>query len=465
MQKLAGISPCVVPFRLNEATAEMPLAEPTLSEAQAPYSEASWALLERMVASPQLKRAARLREFLLFVGRRALKQDCGQVHEQEIGCEVFGRPPGYDTSTDNIVRVNASELRKRIEDYFESDGKAETLILEIPRGSYKPVFRQRAAKAEPVAEEPDFALKEKAEAGAAVKPRPMLYARLLAASGVAILALSVACGGLWTENRAMRRSMYAWKSTPALNSFWSGFLDSRQNTDLILADTSFALIEDITRKPVSLDEYLSRNYVARVASPDLSQDRQNDLRMISQRNNGSLGDFRGAQRIIDLDPLGKSVHLYSARDYTPALVKQDNVILIGARKSNPWVDLFAGSMNFTADSDPKRLKDFIVNHAPLPGEAAIYETPEDQQSTGYAVVAYLPNPQHGGNVLILAGLGSQDTEGAGEFITSEDQLSNFKKLLRVTSLPYFEVLLKTTHLNSTPISTKVVAYRTYPGSH
>jgi hypothetical protein len=118
-----------------------PLRESALPEEELSYSEACWALLERIVASPQLRRAARLREFLMYVGQRSLKDGLDQIHEQEIGSNVFGRPADYDTSLDNIVRVNASELRKRIEDYFESDGAAEPLIMEVPRGSYKPVFR------------------------------------------------------------------------------------------------------------------------------------------------------------------------------------------------------------------------------------------------------------------------------------------------------------------------------------
>ena len=65
-------------------------------------------------------------------------------------------------------------------------------------------------------------------------------------------------------------------------------------------------------------------------------------------------------------------------------------------------------------------------------------------------------------MLIIAGTDSAATEGGGDFLTSEDQLSRFQKVLHVTTLPYFEVVLKTSNLNGTPIDAKVVAYRTYP---
>lgn len=123
----------------------------TPKETEAPAVEACWALLERIGASPGLRRAPRLREFLDYVARRSLHDGCMQIHEQEIGIAVFGRPDTYDTSVDNIVRANATELRKRIEAYFESEGAHETLIVDIPRGSYVPVFRFRPAPAETVA--------------------------------------------------------------------------------------------------------------------------------------------------------------------------------------------------------------------------------------------------------------------------------------------------------------------------
>ena len=107
-------------------------------------SETCWALLERVAASEQLRRAARLQELLLYLGKRSLKDGFSRIQEQEIGSKVFGRPESYDTSIDNIVRTNVSDLRKRIQTYFNAEGLHEPLVMEIPRGSYIPVFRKRA---------------------------------------------------------------------------------------------------------------------------------------------------------------------------------------------------------------------------------------------------------------------------------------------------------------------------------
>jgi hypothetical protein len=97
------------------------MTEPTTQSIEEPIeSEICWALLERVAGSTQLRRATRLKELLLYVGQSSLKEGRDQVHEQEIGARVFGRQEGYDTSVDNIVRTNVSDLRKRIENYFRA---------------------------------------------------------------------------------------------------------------------------------------------------------------------------------------------------------------------------------------------------------------------------------------------------------------------------------------------------------
>ena len=446
------------------------MTERTADELALKNEDASWELLERVVNSARFQRAARLREFLLYVGRRSIREHCDQIHEQEIGAEVFGRPPNYDTSVDNIVRVNATEVRKRVEAYFEAEGAEEPFLLEIPRGSYKPVFRARMAEPLPPLILPEI----EPETNAAPQPAPAPEAampqrtnrQVLTVAGLVILVLSLACVALWIQNRNLHRSLYIRDSNPALASFWSQILDARPETDVVLADTSFALIEDILKKPIPLKDYLDRRYVSQIQAGDeqLSQDRRDDLNLILARNYGSVGDFRVAQRIAALDPMAHNIHVDYALEYTAALLKQDNVILIGSRKSNPWVDLFTSNLNFTIDYDPDRRVSLVRNRTPAQGEQETYAAPPPpDSSSGYSVVAYLPNGQSG-KVLIIAGTGSEATEGAGEFITSEEQLSNFLKLLHVDKLPYFEVLLKTTHLSATPLNSTIVAYRTYPAA-
>lgn len=82
------------------SVAQKPVLETDDSE---PSIEERLALIERVAASEQFSRSARLRDFLLYVGRRSLKEGSPEIHEQEIGAKVFGRPESYDRTSDNIV--------------------------------------------------------------------------------------------------------------------------------------------------------------------------------------------------------------------------------------------------------------------------------------------------------------------------------------------------------------------------
>ena len=125
---------------MTKAAAEQELAEISASE--------RWELIERIRDSQKFKRAERLRELLLYIATQSIKAGINSIPEQEIGEAVFGRPSDYDTSLDNIVRVNASELRKRLEHYFLNEGAQETLVVEIPRGAYLPIFYRREIQGE-----------------------------------------------------------------------------------------------------------------------------------------------------------------------------------------------------------------------------------------------------------------------------------------------------------------------------
>jgi hypothetical protein len=437
-------------------------------------TEECWALLQRIAASNHLRRATRLQELLNYLGKRSLKDHCDIVHEQTVGVEVFGRQQGYDTSSDNIVRTSISELRKRLDAYFSTEGANESLIMEIPRWNYVPVFKHRLV---PTPALPEFPLA--AESLAVEIPDPNVeiepVSRQRQATGVALVGgwavailLAVGCLFLWNEYHtasaryeALHRTLYAWQYEPSVAQFWTSFLGAKPDTDIVVADASFGLLQDINKKTFSFDDYLSRSYVSKLQTRSLSPDLRAILNRIASWNLGSPDEFMLARRILLLDPLGQNIHLYSARNYMPALTKRDNVILIGGRISNPWDDLFEDRMNFTVDFETNG-SITVANRAPAPGEQVTYSQTDSVQ---YCVVSYLPNPDHDGVVMLIEGTDAEATEAAGDFLLSDDQLSSFKRLMHVNSFPYFEVLLKVSSVPGTPLTASVEAYRTYPALH
>lgn len=59
-----------------------------------------------------------------------------------IAIAALGKQAEFDPSADPIVRVEASRLRRCLNDYYLSDGQNDPMRITIPKGSYRPVFKQ-----------------------------------------------------------------------------------------------------------------------------------------------------------------------------------------------------------------------------------------------------------------------------------------------------------------------------------
>lgn len=111
--------------------------------------------LGRILSSRWFTASERLTRFLQFIVAAALENRLGELKEYTIGLEVFDRPATYDPRLEPIVRVEARRLRSKLQKYYENEGVVDELIVEIPKGSYAPLFRQRGETAGPAAPEPD----------------------------------------------------------------------------------------------------------------------------------------------------------------------------------------------------------------------------------------------------------------------------------------------------------------------
>src|SRR5579864_2558943 len=103
--------------------------------------EAARRQLERVLASPGFYRNQRLSRFLRFVVEQHLTGRDEELKESVIAVEVLGRSPDHDPKHDSIVRTEAARLRARLSEYYLGEGKADPLVIELPKGGYVPVLR------------------------------------------------------------------------------------------------------------------------------------------------------------------------------------------------------------------------------------------------------------------------------------------------------------------------------------
>lgn len=425
-------------------------------------------LIERVASSTHFRRSARLRDFLLYVGRQSLKDGRAEIHEQEIGAKVFERAPSYDPSQDNIVRVNATELRKRIDLYFATDGAHEPLVLTIPRGGYKPVFRRRLpSDSAPSTPPREVASAELVPTATAVE-RQATGARAAYFAWVAVsVVLAIVCLVLVKENLSLRSSSARWAGRPTVEAFWNDFVKGQQEVDIVLPDASVTMSAEITHQSMMLSDYLEHNYINQQEAASLSPDRVSDLKDIFSHSLVTLGDFHAAQQILALPPIAPSLRLVLARFYTADSIKRNSFVLLGGRKANPWMGLFEEQLNFRLAFDSQHNEALVTNRHPQKGEMPSYAawTDANDLTTGYCVVGYLSNPNRTGNVIMLAGTDSDTTNAAAEFLTSENSLSKFRNMLKVKKFPHFEVLLKTSRVSNASLNTEVIAYRIHPDNN
>src|SRR6185295_2246536 len=99
--------------------------------------------LERILAGPTFQQSDRLKRFLTFIVLEAIEGHGDKLKEYVIGVQVFGKEESFDPRTDPIVRVQARRLRAKLVHHYREDGRADELIIDLPKGGYAPVFKRR----------------------------------------------------------------------------------------------------------------------------------------------------------------------------------------------------------------------------------------------------------------------------------------------------------------------------------
>lgn len=82
-----------------------------------------------------------LKQLLKFLVTKVVRSESHTINEYSLGVEVFRRKQNFDPRIDTIVRVQIRRLRLKLAQYYSSEGRQDPLRIEIPRGSYVPVFR------------------------------------------------------------------------------------------------------------------------------------------------------------------------------------------------------------------------------------------------------------------------------------------------------------------------------------
>ena len=434
---------------MNEAD---PNEQPDIIEALQP--DARDLLVERVAAGATFGKSNRLRELLLFLCNRKTAELGGAIREHEIGIAVFGRHPDYDTAQDAIVRVQVSQLRKRLEQYFASEGRDEPVVIEIPKGTYMPVFRSREADSSQ--DRPPGPVRQRFVS----RRRLWIAASLVLAAGVVLLGTGLLFGP-WLLNSPARSTRTA-DTRATVDRLWYQMFDNGRPTCVVLSDATLGLFEDAIRHQFTVNEY--RDKVFGRLGDELLKDpaeraRWKDLVGVYFTH---ISDARLAATFSVLNASrGLPTEIIHAGDFAVTYLQSHNLVLVGTRRTNPWVDMFEDQLNFRSVFEETRpMVSYFQNRSPLPGERAAYAV--DWTKQGYCRVAYLPSPGRNGSVLLISGTDMASSEAGGQFISTErwiQKLSTALGMAPKSRFPHFEALLKVDYMTWNTVKFDLVAHR------
>ncbi len=442
--------------------------------------------LEKVLNSRTLQNSESLKAFLRFVVEKTVDDNEALLKEYTIATEVFGRDSDYDPRIDSVVRVQAGRLRTKLNEYYATEGKSDQVVIDLPKGHYHPVFNyahsnihETSPASLPASEESTNGHAQLAErrhaptvveAPSAARAGRTLHLILVGT----IVALTVALSVLYFRTREPQRQT-AGDASPfnaeEYKAVWGVFVNDPEPPLLLLsnpavyrfvnrADPSAAttralqLTPEQVRATTTTPEFKSQNLPIDETQPRL---------LMSVGMYTGMGEAIGLYRLSTLfRSANRDILLRQSRHANAADLKYRNVILLGSVYVNEWSRKLPASENFNYTNAAT-----IENRQPRPGEQPEYRPEFDEQTgdlrTDYALITVKPNVSGDHAVMTLAGIYSEGTEAAAEFITTKSHLAVLAQALRqaggAASPKYYQALLKVGVENGTPTTITLVALR------
>jgi hypothetical protein len=441
--------------------------------------------VKQIVDGPAFKGSARSGQFLQYVVDQSIAGHFDSLKERLIGVELFGRSPSYDTGEDAIVRVTASDVRKRLLQHYGMNGASSEFRVSLPLGSYVPEIVQDKPAGPNLldsVDEPQEALTSSTVdhpvSDAARQPvenlriEPALrdIAEKRAASPIWILGCFVALVAIGATGWALFLGRLSHTDAHSISPYpWSILFNPSHATNLITSDPNIVVLQEVAGSELSLSDYANHRYIPEPnkLSPDVAR----FFKSLLWGDNSAAGvDAPIAARVAALPHTGIAFNVLAARSIQFSdLKKDDNFIFLGSPRSDPWFALFSDELDFRFVFDKAAGQEIIINARPRPNELQKYVPTALGWATGrsFAIIAFVQNPDQNGQVLLLAGADGEGTEAAGKLVTDLPRLSSVLKNCDGSpsgAVQHFEILLQLNTMTGTPSNVNVVACHLLSGN-
>ena len=385
----------------------MPLAPKSMQDVELPGVVSELAAireqLQRLLAHPLFANSRRYPALLAYTVEETLKGNAVELKERSIGIEVFGRAPTYDANADPVVRITAGEVRKRLSLYYYDASHAGELVIELPLGTYVPIFRQPELPVElptgvqepaPIVLTPQIAQTAQPETRLSTA-KPAGFKWLLAGA----LIIAGCAAGVFV---GMRIKPAPVPEPPTnIDRFWEPYTSS-------LNPTTFCLGEPA--KNINIDAINSFEAPVPAAEPQKLYVR------LHLSGNLALADVITLTRTAAaLEVRHKAFRVVPASEASFAQLREGPIVLIGAF-DNIWTLRVTQRLRFGFES-----KDGVALIVDRKSQqktswATAWDLPYQKLSRDYAIVARIHDSTTGQPVIIAAGISEEGTEAAGEIL-------------------------------------------------
>jgi hypothetical protein len=346
-----------------------------------------------------------------------------ELKERTLGVEVFHKAGDYDTAQDNIVRVTANEVRKRLAQYYGNAHHSENLTIQLPSGSYAADLRWSEEDSPPPA--PGVSATEPGTPVLANLNLEEVHRSRIGWQITAACVLTLAVLSAVIVYRHMR-------ATDAIYGVWSPILENPRAAVICIS-------QPLAYRPNS--------------NMDIPLGPEDRMIPMADSFVGTGDAFALADIARLLSTRGKDWQLLPGNSTPSQTLLAGPIILIGVH-ANKWTRDMMGNLRFffgidnaIYDRSNPNVKWSLDNLAPD------WKTDED-----YALVSRFTNPGSGQPVIVIAGLTNFGTQAAGEFFTDQSLLSEaLQKAPKDWRHKNFQFVLHTKIIGNTPERPTVVA--------
>ena len=404
--------------------------------------------LDRLLASDTFSRSDKLKQFLRYICDMEIAGRVREVNEYLIGVDALGRPQDFSPSEDSIVRSTAYVLRQKLQEYYDREAPDELLRIDLPKGSYMPIY---------VLRDPEPARETLAPA---VASAPIVPARdwKTVVIGFAVGAVLAAFATYLALISSVRRTALP---DPLLAAAWGSLVAPNSNVMILLAHPPHFLVRQYANGvqpdeslpvPQAAYEWYRFSRGLPTADPNLR------LFMYETGNSALMGDvFAAVAGAKTIALLGGSSEIVPERTVRLPAMGQRNAILVGNPEYSPAVSSLLADAPISSTYDTSQKLDVVIERQPGGGPPKRYIpriTPVSHPGESYGVLTVMPSARSNSGTyrtVVVSGVNSAGTQGAMEYFASPIALRELKAHLGGHFPDAYQVLIRCNTETSRPM--------------